>query len=52
VIRKYICEKIDVATIYCKLQIYYEIDSNNCKLDEIFIRILNMNWLYHFNYNW
>jgi hypothetical protein len=22
------------------------------KLDEIFIHILNMNWLYHFNYNW
>jgi hypothetical protein len=22
------------------------------KLDEIFNHILNMNWLYHFNYNW
>jgi hypothetical protein len=22
------------------------------KLDEIFSHILNMNWLYHFNYNW
>jgi hypothetical protein len=22
------------------------------KLDELFNHILNMNWLYHFNYNW
>jgi len=22
------------------------------KLDEVFSHILNMNWLYHFNYNW
>jgi hypothetical protein len=22
------------------------------KLDEIFSHILNMDWLYHFNYNW
>jgi hypothetical protein len=22
------------------------------KLNEVFIHILNMSWLYHFNYNW
>ncbi len=22
------------------------------KLDEVFSHVLNMNWLYHFNYNW
>jgi hypothetical protein len=30
-IKEYICEKIDAATIYCKVQIYYENDSNNWK---------------------
>jgi hypothetical protein len=30
-IKEYICEKIKLVTIYCKLQIYILNDSNNCK---------------------
>jgi hypothetical protein len=30
-IKKSICEKLDVVMIYCKVQIYSKIDSNNCK---------------------
>jgi hypothetical protein len=31
---------------------YFKIIQIIAKLDEIFSHILNMNWLYHFNYNW
>jgi hypothetical protein len=51
-IKEYICENLYVVTIYYKVQIYSKNDSNKCKLDEVFSHILNMNWLYHFNYNW
>jgi hypothetical protein len=50
-IKKYICEKIELVTIYCKVQIYFLNDSKIAKLDEIFNFILNMSSLYHFNYN-
>jgi hypothetical protein len=30
-IKEYICEKINIVTIYCKVQIYFTNDSNNCK---------------------
>jgi hypothetical protein len=30
-IKEYICEKIDVVTIYCKVQTYFLNDLNNCK---------------------
>jgi hypothetical protein len=51
--KEYICEKINIVTIYYKMKIY----SKNylfmiTKLDEILSYILNINWLYHFNYNW
>ncbi len=30
-IKKIICENLDVVTMYCKVQIYSKNDSNNCK---------------------
>ncbi len=30
-IKEYICENLDVVMIYCIMQIYFKIDSNNCK---------------------
>jgi hypothetical protein len=45
----YICEKIEPITIDCTVQIYSKNDL--AKLDEILGYILNMNWLYNFNYN-
>jgi len=38
--------------IYYKMQMYFLNDSNNCKTWWNTSHILNMNWLYHFNYNW
>jgi hypothetical protein len=47
-----ICDKINVVVIYYIVKIYSKNIQIIAKLDEIFSHILNMNWLYHFNYNW
>jgi hypothetical protein len=49
---KSICENLYVVVIYYKMQIYSKNIQIIAKLDEILNHILNMNWLYHFNYNW
>jgi hypothetical protein len=46
-IKKYICEKINVA-IYYKVQIYSTNDSNDYKNDEILNHMLDMNWKFWF----
>jgi hypothetical protein len=51
-IKEYIYGGKNVVMIYYKMQIYCKMIQMIPKLDEIFSHILNMNWLYHFNYNW
>jgi hypothetical protein len=34
------------------MKIYFKNEQIIAKLDEVFSYILNMSWLYHFNYNW
>jgi hypothetical protein len=51
-IKKYICENLDVVMVQWKVKIYLKMIQIIVKLDETFNHILNMNWLYDFTCNW
>jgi hypothetical protein len=42
-IKKSICENLDVVMIYCKMQIFFKMIQITAKINELLGHILNMN---------